>query len=146
MRLLLIIIICILGIVDFIMLKNEWEVMKSFEQTTCQIAKDTFDGYIVSKNLRLYKVTFHLRYTVNGVPYEGQTTGSIHSYPTSFYWWVQRKIKQYAVGNQYSCWYNPNDPSSVVLERGLSVFEGFLLILTFFLVCTYLVFYRRETG
>lgn len=128
------------------MLKNEWQVVHSFKETTCQVANDTFDGYIISTNLRLFKVTFHLRYTVNGVVYEGETTGSIHSYPTSFYWWAQRKIKQYVVGNQYACWYNPKEPTTVVLERGLSVFEAFLLILTLFLLCAYLVFYRRESG
>lgn len=75
-----------------------------------------------------YRVDIRIRYNVLGQEYDTWTYDAARGY-SSGRSGKEEILKQFSVGQQYPCWYDPNDPAKVVLVRGYSwLLSCFLLI------------------
>jgi hypothetical protein len=115
----------------FVMLGPELEVGNRFVEGTCTLlAKELVSEQSTSRSSRrrsggssrrktVHRPEFHIRHEVAGVSYEARTYRIVRSATTD-------KASQEAIldrfetGKTYPCWYDPADPSRVVLEKGLS--------------------------
>lgn len=110
----------------------EWEVNRSFVEGKCEV----LDKSIVSEQRRrrsssgrirsssakkrtVYRPVIRIRHEVNGQPFEAGTWRIVESWSSSES--SQKKIlDRFEKGGTYPCWYDPADPSRVVLEKGFS--------------------------
>jgi hypothetical protein len=60
-----------------------------------------------------------IRYTVAGREYQAWAYKASRS-TSVFDWPKERMLESFTVGQAYPCWYDPADPSQVVLVRGYS--------------------------
>lgn len=114
----------------FAVLRPEMEVGRSFVEGRCEIL-----GKVLieeerrkrsslksggSKKRTLYRPEFHIRYEAGGKSHEARTWRIVRSSSGSEA--AQRKVlDRFEVGGTYPCWYDPADPSRVVLEKGISM-------------------------
>jgi hypothetical protein len=67
-----------------------------------------------------YRPEFHIRYEVEGKALEARTWRIVQSSSTSESG-EQKVLDRFEVGKTYPCWYDPADPSRVVVEKGVSM-------------------------
>jgi hypothetical protein len=77
-----------------------------------------------------YRPEFFIRYTVDGKQYELWAYDATGDY-TALRRPKERILESFTVGQQYSCWYEPEDPSKVVLVRGYSWVSNAPLLVIF---------------
>ena len=115
----------------FVMLRPELEVGKRFVEGTCTLlGKELISEQSSSRSSRrragsstrkktVYRPEFHIRHEVEGKSYEARTFRIVPS-STSDKASQEAILARFETGKTYPCWYDPRDPSRVVLEKGVS--------------------------
>jgi hypothetical protein len=101
-------------------LRPEWRANHAYVEEQCVVLDKRLVEH--SKGGRpgiTYRPEFLIRYTVAGRPYETWTYDAVHAF-TGLRGPNERVLDDFTVGQQYPCWYDPADPSEVVLVRGYS--------------------------
>lgn len=117
------------GVGYFLILRPEMEVDRSFVEGRCEIlGKELIQEEKRSRSSRKsgssrkrthYRPEFHIRYEVGGKSLEARTWRIVRSSSTSES--AERKVlDRFEVGKTYPCWYDPANPSRVVVEKGVS--------------------------
>lgn len=106
----------------FGMLGPELEVNRRFVPGRCTVvAKEVVEGNSTrrksGRRRTVYRPEFHVRLDVDGRRYEARTF-RITAWSTSDASDASATLARYEVGQSYPCWYDPDDPNRVVLERG----------------------------
>ncbi len=115
----------------FLTIRPELEVKRSFVEGRCVIlGKELIESRSSSRKSRKkyggssrklqYRPEFHLRHEVAGTPYEARTYRIVKT-SSSSQSANQAVLDRYETGKSYPCWYDPQDPSRVVLEKGITV-------------------------
>jgi Protein of unknown function (DUF3592) len=104
----------------------EWRANNLFVEHTC-IVLDKRIGEHQGDDGPMYRAEIRIRYRVDGRDYDTWTYDLLRHYSTG------RKSKDEAlaklvIGNEYPCWYDPDDPGVAVLVRGYSWFWIFMLL------------------
>jgi len=112
----------------FLILKPEAEVGERFLENQCLI----LDRDIVMTERRVkrtngpgttkrkrYRAEFTIRHEVDGQSYEVKTYRIVQS-ATGSEKTAQKILDRFEAGKSYPCWYDPDDPRRVVLEKGIS--------------------------
>jgi hypothetical protein len=119
------------GIGWFVMLGPELEVGNRFVEGTCTLlGKELISEQSSSRSSRrraggssrkktVYRPEFHIRYEVAGETREARTYRIVSS-STTDKTSQEEILGRFETGKTYPCWYDPADPSRVVLEKGLS--------------------------
>ncbi|MDA0814686.1 MAG: DUF3592 domain-containing protein [Verrucomicrobia bacterium] len=102
------------------MLKPEWEAKHAFVETPCEIVSAKLIESRNKKGSLLYRPEFHVRYTVEGKVYEQDTYRIVKSSSSSKSS-NQAVVDEFKVGGTYPCWYDPKNPTRVVVDRSFSV-------------------------
>lgn len=100
----------------FTLVVPEWRVNHDFAETDCAVVKKSV-GEIKGDDGPLYRPEFKIQYQVNGHTY-CETTYDIHNAYSSGRDDKQAIVNDVAEGEEYLCWYDPDDPHRVVLVRG----------------------------
>lgn len=100
-------------------LDREWRANNQFVEHRCVVASKDL---IVPHFRGGYKPHISIRYTVNGKEFQAVT------YSANDNWGHRRAEAQtildhFEIGHEYPCWYDPDDPSRVVLARGYTWVE-----------------------
>jgi hypothetical protein len=77
-----------------------------------------------------YRPEFLIRYTVAGREYQPWAYKATRS-SSALRWPKERTLESFTVGQAYPCWYDPADPSQVVLVRGYSWLSSAPLLVVF---------------
>lgn len=102
-------------------LYQEWRAENVFKPTSCklldkQITESTGSSSSTKRNNRTYKAFVNVRYQVGEKTFQGwHSLTSTASYSSS-HASQQDQLDQYSVGNDYTCWYDPDSPNDVVLK------------------------------
>lgn len=117
------------GVGYFAILRPEWEVDRTFVEGRCEIlSKRLVEEEKRTRSSRKsgssrkrthYRPEFHIRYEVEGQTHEAHTWRIVMSSSSSEAS-QQKELDRFEVGKTYPCWYDPADPSRVVLEKGIS--------------------------
>jgi hypothetical protein len=112
----------------FLILKPEAEVGERFIENQCII----LDRNIVMTERRVkrtnspgtklrkrYRPEFTIRHEVDGQSYEVKTYRIVQS-ATGSEKTAKKTLDRFEAGKTYPCWYDPDNPRRVVLEKGLS--------------------------
>jgi hypothetical protein len=139
----------------FLILKPEAEVGKRFVENQCLIldrniietkrrVKSNSSG---SKLRKRFRPEFRITHEVDGQSYEVSTYRIVQS-ATGSEKTAQKILDRFEVGKTYPCWYDPDDPQRVVLEKGMSIGGMFFtgLGVFFFLVGGFGGFRRLVRG
>jgi hypothetical protein len=68
-----------------------------------------------------YRPEFLIRYTVAGREFRTWAYKAVKA-SSGFRWAEERVLEGFTVGQEYPCWYDPDDPFKVVVVRGYSWF------------------------
>jgi hypothetical protein len=96
-----------------------------------------------------YRAEFLIRYTVDGREYQARTydAPSLRRSSTAFRWPKERVLATFTVGEEYPCWYDPQDPSQAVLVRDYDWFSYAILVALVVVVCITIVgVFRKRLG
>ena len=110
------------------MFKTEWRINHSYIQTDCTITDKKITNSVSDKNV-IYHPLFNVKYTVDGKDYTQWISSSMFHQGSSFESYEYGIYDRYEVNKQYLCWYDPDNPYYVVLERGYSPWDIFLILL-----------------
>ena len=97
-----------------------------FVASTCRVLEKRIEE-TVSNSGSSYQPDFHIEYHVNGRAYEAWTYEMPQLF-TSDQTSSQAILDQFQIGREYPCWYDPHDPSQVVLVRSHGVFAWLILL------------------
>jgi hypothetical protein len=103
----------------FTLVIPEWQVNHEFVENTCTIIGKRLDEK-VGDDGTLYRPEFQIKYTVNNVELPPVWTYKINNPYSSGKDSQQAIFSKFSLGQVVPCWYNPVDPSQVVLVRGYS--------------------------
>ena len=81
----------------------------------------------------LYRPEVLIRYAADGRDHEVWAYDA-HRIWSAWRWPKERALEQFTVGQEYPCWYDPNDPAEVVVVRGYGWMTWALLTLFVVLV------------
>jgi hypothetical protein len=101
---------------------EDWRAYTAYRETRCTVfgsEVNSFESRSRSGDQeRSYKPVFAVRYLVDGVTTysTGYTTGSAFNFNSRA--GVGSVFERFAVGTAHTCWYDPEDPKTVVLVRG----------------------------
>lgn len=124
---------------SFYLLFKEWQINHNFIQTDCRILDEHLNHSVKINNgstQLLYSPTFFISYEV-GNKLIRQWSGLSPIRLSTPYLIDNRN--GFIKGESYPCWYNPDNPRIVVLERGYSLFSLAFLLLSLYLFVT--IFY-----
>ncbi len=110
----------------------EWEVNRRFLPTSCTVLAKRI-AVQQAGGEPSYRPEILIRYRVQGRSYQQWTydiTRAYHSDRET----VLEALGRFQVGRQYPCWYDPGDPTRVVLVRGFSSYVWLLVIFPLTLV------------
>lgn len=107
------------------MLGPELEVNRRFVPGRCtllakELVEEKSSRGTSGRRRAMYRPEFQVRHEVAGRQYEARTF-RITRWATSDSARSQDVLARHEVGRTYPCWYDPADPSRVVLEKGTSV-------------------------
>jgi hypothetical protein len=74
-----------------------------------------------------YRPEFSIRYTVAGREYQTWAYKAVKT-SSGLRWPEEHALKSFTVGQEYPCWYDPDDPSQVVVVLGYSWFTWVVLL------------------
>ena len=97
-----------------------------FVGSTCRVL-DKRIVESVSDSGNSFQPDFHIEYRVNDRAYEAWTYETPQLF-TSDQTSSQAILDQFQIGREYPCWYDPHDPSQVVLIRNYGVFAWLILL------------------
>lgn len=104
----------------FFMLKPEWEAKTAFAETTCTVLESGVVAERGSDGDQLWRPEIRIRYEVDGQPFTASTYTIVRSSSSSRSR-NQKAADRFVAGKTYPCWYDPADPTRVVVERGFSM-------------------------
>ncbi len=104
----------------------ELRVNRDYVEHTCRVIDRRIDE-VPHEDGSLYAPEFRLEYTVNGKTYALWANYEITDVHTSDRSRSEAIFKQFELGKEYPCWYDPRDPSRVVLKRGYTWFAWLML-------------------
>ena len=108
----------------------EWRVNNSYRQATCTVVETRLA--VDPEDDTRYRPSINIRYQVDGQEY-GTWTYDFRTLEGEGYSddrEAQEAIRQrYVAGEQYPCWYDPDDPRQAVIERGFNWLTWVLLLL-----------------
>lgn len=96
----------------------EWRANHEFVETRCRIVAEQI-AVVEEEGRQLYRPDFTIRYSAGGTEYEVAAFDAARVYFTSEEQ-CRHALEAFAVGQEYSCWYDPHDPKTAVLQRGYS--------------------------
>ena len=115
-----ILLVCLMFLsVSLWMLKQEWDTNHRYISTTCTVLDKKFNRHFGSKSTQ-YSASFYLSYQAGGVTYKQWHSASILTTSSNMLSHEMRIFNRYITNETYPCWYDPNLPSTVVLEHGYS--------------------------
>jgi hypothetical protein len=82
-----------------------------------------------------YRPEFLIRYKVAGQEYQAWAYKAVKS-SSALRWPKERVLESFTVGQEYPCWYDPADPSRVVVVQGYSWFS--CVVMPVFVVLAFL--------
>jgi len=94
----------------------QWRVNHEFVETTCRLEEKRL-GQTDSEDGTLYRPELKIEYQVDGQPYHSSWTYDVRHAYSSGPEDQETVLKQFTLGKQYPCWYDPADPYVVVLLR-----------------------------
>ena len=107
----------------FVALAHEdWRAYSDYRETRCTVFGSEVDAFQSrsrsSDQEQSYKPVFAVRYPVDGVEMfsTGYTTASAFNFNTRAS--AGSVFERFAIGTTHPCWYDPQDPRTVVLVRG----------------------------
>ena len=80
-----------------------------------------------------YRPEFLIRYEVVGQKYEVWAYDASDS-SSALRWPKERVLEEFTVGEEYPCWYDPDNPSKVVVVRGFGWMTYVLLLVSLTLI------------
>lgn len=106
------------------LLVPEWRVNHEFVETTCVIRGKEI-GESQGEDGTVYRPEIQIEYHIAGKKYLTKTYDITGEYSSGR---ADKKeiLKQFEIGQQYVCWYDPVDPEVAVLIRGYTVLAWFL--------------------
>lgn len=108
----------LLAVVIYTWLLPQWRVNRRFVEHSCTV----LDHRIVTQDSRgnpVYRPELRVEYTVDGITYE-RWTYEIPSGQSSTSRELEELLVRFESGHGYPCWYDPDEPGTVVLVRGYS--------------------------
>lgn len=96
----------------------------------CTITRHEVDSHVDSDGDTMYRPVVHYVHTVGQTRHEGHRIG-FSSSSASMRSYAEGVLKNYPVGTRWPCWYDPQDPSDVVLDRSTAGHSVALLPLGF---------------
>lgn len=124
----------------------EWRVTHSYVEGRCVVLDKRLVEFPGRKANDTYRPELLIRYTVAGREYRVWAYDAVHA-STGLRGPNERILKEFTVGQEYPCWYDPADPSEVVLVRGYSWLSyGLLLGLVVSVFVTGRSLFRRISG
>jgi hypothetical protein len=97
----------------------EWKVNHDYLESRCVVLEKRLAKNVGRRAGRLCRPEFLIRYTVAAAEHEVWAYDAVGAYDDL--WSTNRRIlDQFTVGQDYPCWYDPADPSQVVLVHGYS--------------------------
>ncbi len=119
---------CFLAVVFTMTALPEWQAFRRFRQTTAEVlAKRVDEG--ARSGRTTYRPLFLLKYPVEDEPQQGwrtyDITGGFFLDPAR----CNDVLSRYAVGQTYTCWYDPDQPDIAVLDLRLSNYVWLMMLL-----------------
>lgn len=96
----------------------EWRANHEFVEVRCRVVAERI-AEVEEEGRRYYRPDFTIRYTAGGVEYEVAAFDAARVYFTSEAQ-CRQALEAFTVGEEYPCWYDPQDPQTAVLQRGYS--------------------------
>jgi hypothetical protein len=121
-------VLTVVGALLSVTLLPEWRANHTYVEGRCVV----LDKRVVEVPSRraancVYRAEFLIRYTVAGREHERWAYDAVRA-STALRWPKERVLDDFIVGQEYPCWYDPADPSKVVMVRGYSWMScGFLV-------------------
>jgi hypothetical protein len=100
-------------------LNKEWRANTHFLATTCKIVDEKLQRSTMKSSIT-YTPLFYLQYQVAGQSYQVWHAASILQSGSSFMSNEHAQLNHYQRDQVYPCWYDPDMPTTVVLEQGYS--------------------------
>ncbi len=99
-----------------------------FQQASCLLLNKTLNSQKMGDDYR-YRIDFLVRYTVNNRQYTRIVSGNgLNVLFTERREPKEEMMSRYAIGNSYTCWYDPENPSIAILVMRHYWFSTFPLI------------------
>ena len=95
----------------------EWRVNHDFVEHACKVIETRVIEVDGEKGVVLFRPEVKIDYEVQGVAYSSYTY-DIHQTPRSMRNEAQAAVDRFQVAQNYTCWYDPANPSIAVLVRG----------------------------
>lgn len=105
----------------------ELRVNRDYVEHVCRVTDRRIDA-IKHQDGPVYAPQFHLEYTINGKTYSPWANYEITDVHTSDRSRSEAILRQFEIGKEYPCWYDPRDPTRVVLKRGYTWFAWLMLL------------------
>lgn len=106
-----------LALIVMTMLVPQWRANYVYEETTARVVRVLPPQELQANNTTTYRPQVEIQYEVGGQPY----TAIAYDRLRAWYADKDRAIalaSRFEAGNEYRCWYDPEDPHQVVLLRG----------------------------
>lgn len=117
----------VLAIVLNTMTIAEWRANHEFIETRCTLVSKRV-AQVETDGLVRYRPEFTIRYSIGGQERETTAFEAAEVYMTDEQSCLQ-KLEDFAQGGSYPCWYDPQDPSHAVVERGYSWYAWLIPLL-----------------
>lgn len=105
----------------------EWRVNHRFVESKCIVLKKRI-GERPGGETTSYRPEILIQYTVGSQVYDVWTYDIMMVY-SSGREAREKEVDRFEIGQEYSCWYDPRDPSTAVLVRGYHWFNWLMLLL-----------------
>ena len=126
-------------------LKKDMYVNFHYKQTTCLITSANVNVVQYSKST-LYYPTFYASYAANNANYNNEIKLNITDFGTLSYNTAATTTQIYSPGKNYICWYDPQNPLAVVLEKawytGVDDWKYTLMAGMLFIIILLIVFFN----
>jgi len=96
----------------------EWRANHEYAETRCTVTGKRV-AEIVKEDQVNFRPEVSIHYTVDGREYDTTTFDATGVYSTDRAE-CERLIEPFAIGGEYPCWYDPQQPSNAVVKRGYS--------------------------
>ena len=110
-------VLTLVGGLWFITFVPEWRVNNFYAEGRCLLLDKR-----VHEDEGLYRPELRIRYRVDGWDYETWAYNAVRSH-SIWRWPKERFLARFTVGQEYPCWYDPDDHSRVVVVRGYGSFS-----------------------
>ena len=106
----------------------QWAANQQFATTEC-VVLDKAAGFQNIDDTTVYRPEVHIRYIVEGKPYEATTYDINYDVYQLSLTETEELLENIAIGATYRCWYDPEHPETAVLVLGYSWWMWLLLLI-----------------